>query len=1149
MFLYHIEGQYLNITLRSITLRNNMNIKQGFFVGIPKGISGHSKKIIVFVVLFTLVMGYFASNIDMEADKSSFYPDTEKTENLDKIEDLFGATEGKVQIVTVADEGDVLTTEVLNDMLDMKEGFRENETVNDILTPSNDVPDGMITVADLILKADRAFEVEETIIDHSNETEDGIDVLQNQSDMYVKLNTSLTLGKNLLDSPNLHIQQNVTLYFKGMSQIASEPKRWKVLKEYRQDFMGLINVLTDENRTLDEKINYTENLISRLQRDKVAGYESFVDLLDGMNNILKISKNLPRDQRKQVSQAAIGMTVRFLSIPESMPEEQEGMDLSKDLPPLSLNESDKRDRLEEMDDLDVKETVYDVINYDSTELNGSVNETLSNLDLMMGTMEESTQVLDDMNSTLNNISTDDTSLRLSVSRFQDVIKKNKTILEERDEFIEETKPKLASADELGDRFQDLEEGLTKMLSEDFEDEASISNLSANSALSLIQMNSSLSKDTRLEAQKELIDIAEDESQHSTVRVSAKQVMMDQVNDSAQESLYFLLPIAFLYVIVVLMIVYRSIIESLISLLSLFFAVVWTFGAGVLLGYKFNPLIIAVPILMTGLAIDYGIHMIMRIREEKDKGKNIDRSVVLGVISVGGAILLVTITTMVGFSSTTLSGLEVMRNFGVLATIGVLSSFFLFVVFLPPVIQHVEDWRSGDNDEEKQKRSSKRSDEENENIITHILSSSTIISDRHPKLVLLIVLLITISAGYGAMQVETTFQMQDFLPEDSSQYQNIEYIEDNFDVNQTDVYVLTRGDLTDPAYLHALNQTQNNMEDSEMVVPDEGLSSPLTVIQRYGTADPLNPDYNETIVDTFDESDIDDDEIPEQNITELYDMLFEASESRDAIENVLETDDGGYDPASAIIQVRENSDEMDEDLDNAEIMEGELLRDSTPLREEGYTTEVTSSSIIDQETIKDLSSTQINSLILAIIIVAVFLTIVFYYLHRSLLLGVVTTFPVSLVTLWLLGLIYLIDIPLNFMTITVTALTVGLGVDYSIHVTHRFMEESESKDSLHDAIHKTIQHIGSAHLGALFTTVGALGILATSDILPLSQFGSITAIAIVFSFITSVFVLPSALMLWSRWGKEKKEKEGLQKLKKRKSQEEKRKEDLPELKKK
>lgn len=140
------------------------------------------------------------------------------------------------------------------------------------------------------------------------------------------------------------------------------------------------------------------------------------------------------------------------------------------------------------------------------------------------------------------------------------------------------------------------------------------------------------------------------------------------------------------------------------------------------------------------------------------------------------------------------------------------------------------------------------------------------------------------------------------------------------------------------------------------------------------------------------------------------------------------------------------------------------------------------------------------------------------------LGLITTFPVSLVTIWLLGFIVLIDIPLNFRTITVTALTVGLDVHYIIQVTHRFAEESEKQNSVYEAIRTTIKHIGSAHLGALFTTVGALMILATSNILPLSQFGYITAIAIAFSFLVSVFVLPSALVLWARYRNKQRKKD-------------------------
>ncbi|MFP4001077.1 MAG: MMPL family transporter, partial [Thermoplasmata archaeon] len=144
---------------------------------------------------------------------------------------------------------------------------------------------------------------------------------------------------------------------------------------------------------------------------------------------------------------------------------------------------------------------------------------------------------------------------------------------------------------------------------------------------------------------------------------------------------------------------------------------------------------------------------------------------------------------------------------------------------------------------------------------------------------------------------------------------------------------------------------------------------------------------------------------------------------------------------------------------------------------------------------------------------------------------ITTAPVALVTLWIIGTMYLMDVPLNVMTVSITALTVGMGIDYSIHITHRFTEEKAEEDNLYDAMHDTVQNTGAALFGSAATTIGAFAILSTSKILPLAQFGYITALAITYSFLVAVFVLPSILMVWAKCCKDDK-REDLPILKKK-----------------
>jgi len=125
-------------------------------------------------------------------------------------------------------------------------------------------------------------------------------------------------------------------------------------------------------------------------------------------------------------------------------------------------------------------------------------------------------------------------------------------------------------------------------------------------------------------------------------------------------------------------------------------------------------------------------------------------------------------------------------------------------------------------------------------------------------------------------------------------------------------------------------------------------------------------------------------------------------------------------------------------------------------------------------------------------------------------------PVLLVLVWILGTMVAIGYTLNVMTILIGALTVGLGVTYAIHISHRFIEEIEHHNSLETAVNNTVKNTGSALFGAAMTTVLGFGVLFFAILPPMKQFGTMTAITIFYSFLSSVWVLPSMLVLWARY---------------------------------
>jgi predicted RND superfamily exporter protein len=241
----------------------------------------------------------------------------------------------------------------------------------------------------------------------------------------------------------------------------------------------------------------------------------------------------------------------------------------------------------------------------------------------------------------------------------------------------------------------------------------------------------------------------------------------------------------------------------------------------------------------------------------------------------------------------------------------------------------------------------------------------------------------------------------------------------------------------------------------------------------------------------------------KNISTLYSMLY----SRYPIDTkmVLHKNEQSY---KGLIRVAVNV----PDTDDISLMYEELKDDKDVLNM--YNTVVTGDSVVMKMSLDILEKSQIRSLIVTLIASLFVLTLIFFIKEKSILLGGITLLPVVLCVVWILGSMYLFGIPLNVMTVTIASLTVGLGVTYGIHITHRFTEEIKEKNLI-NASESTVLHTGSALFGAAATTIAGFGILVFAIMPPLQQFGSITALTILYSFIASTFILPTVLVIWAK----------------------------------
>ena len=148
----------------------------------------------------------------------------------------------------------------------------------------------------------------------------------------------------------------------------------------------------------------------------------------------------------------------------------------------------------------------------------------------------------------------------------------------------------------------------------------------------------------------------------------------------------------------------------------------------------------------------------------------------------------------------------------------------------------------------------------------------------------------------------------------------------------------------------------------------------------------------------------------------------------------------------------------------------------------------------------------SSLFLGSVFVLITLSIGF----RSVKQAMVSLTPILLVVIWLYGLIYALGYSLNIVTVTIATISLGVGIDYCIHVTERYREEKEKGRSHKQALHGVGGACALALVGSAISDVAGFSIIATSSMGLFNTFGLFSSMMIILSLIASMVLTTAAL---------------------------------------
>ncbi len=161
----------------------------------------------------------------------------------------------------------------------------------------------------------------------------------------------------------------------------------------------------------------------------------------------------------------------------------------------------------------------------------------------------------------------------------------------------------------------------------------------------------------------------------------------------------------------------------------------------------------------------------------------------------------------------------------------------------------------------------------------------------------------------------------------------------------------------------------------------------------------------------------------------------------------------------------------------------------------------------------------KSQILTLGIVMLGISTMFFILFRNISLAFIGVVPNFLAAFFILGIIGLMEIPLDMMTITIAAITIGIAVDNSIHYIYRFKEEFKKIKDYNKTIDRCHSTVGIAILNTSITIVFGFSILVLSNFIPTIYFGIFTGIAMLLALISVLTLLPKLLLIYKPFGTE------------------------------
>ena len=586
---------------------------------------------------------------------------------------------------------------------------------------------------------------------------------------------------------------------------------------------------------------------------------------------------------------------------------------------------------------------------------------------------------------------------------------------------------------------------------------------------------------------EIRDVIENHNQNTQIYLGGIPMIADDMMTFIKKDIFIFGLGVLIFIILTLWYVFRKIIWIIIPISSCFFSVTFMIGFLGLVGWKVTVISSNFIALMLILTMAMNIHMstrFLQLSKQFPKKKKFE-ILILTTRKMIWPIFYTVLTTICAFMSLIFSEIKPIIDFGWMMTFGLVSSLIITFTLLPTLINFTQN-------------SNTTLTKEKDSKITNYLGIQAVKNKSYIFGLTGIIIFLSI---YGISKLEVENSFINYFNKNTEIYKGMKLIDEKLG-GTTPLEVILKfpkeeeqesdsgnewgdEDENDDKYwftkdkINKITRVHNYLDDIDAVGKVLSFSSIIEVATKLNNNKPLGT-LEMGVLYT---------KIPDNIKKEIVDPYISIKNSEARISLRIKDSLDGLRRNDLINKI--NFD-----------LEKKLNINKDEFKLAGVL-------ILFNNLLQSLFKSQI--LTLGFVMIGIF--IMFLILFRNIKISLIGVIPNFIAAFFILGIIGLAGIPLDMMTITIAAITIGIAVDNSIHYIYRFREELTKIKNYNKTLKYCHSTVGVAILNTSITIVFGFSILILSNFIPTIYFGVFTGIAMLLAMISVLTLLPSLLLVF------------------------------------